>query len=48
MVTLNEKLEAVEVSLTAHDEGRLTDYELKKLSKVIDSVKTSDDDEEEE
>lgn len=46
VVTMNEKLEAVEVSLIAHEEGRLSDGELRKLSKVIDSVVTLDDDNE--
>ena len=44
MTTLDDKLEAVKISLIAHGEGRLSDEELGKLAKVIDRTPTIEED----
>lgn len=43
MTTENDKIEAVKVSLSAYEQGRLTDVELNKIAKVIDLTPTVED-----
>lgn len=42
MTTTNDKFKAITVSLVAHDQGRLSDEELKIIAKVIDPIPTND------
>lgn len=47
MVTTDAKMTAVTITLVAHEQGRLSDYELDKLSHVIEHVRTPEDGEDE-
>lgn len=47
MVTTDEKINAVKITLVAHEQGRLSDQELNKLAKVIERTPTVEEDTEE-
>ncbi len=44
MTTLEEKMDAVKITLVAHEQGRLSDQELNGLARVIERVRTFDED----
>ena len=40
MIPLDDKLDAIETSLLIHEEGRMSDEELKKIAKALDGTST--------